>query len=340
MKSRIWLDFSTDKKANGSWEQLIRRLHGRPENFKPPRGRRPSYLDEDGDEDLGAIRARFRSLQPALLGDARGVDLRRSDFLDSCMEYVDELRIREQPDEEALGTRVIGDCRKLVVVRDALVDWITLEMADGSRGEWGTMLTDTLERLLELKARPAEVTRWNDDWFGAHSVFVYETCLYIVAALIRAHGFDVLRTLFKTHYLMPETDRYGEENFCRFHRFHGHSRALSEALKAPEGRRYLSPEAELFKRSDQKRHRVQGHHGGRAAHVHGDLGERGRLVVSGNAELRRAQLGATAVSAGNAACGFPEGRVRGRVRRRGCPTAGRKGMGRRPSCRSTVRRRA
>ena len=30
MKSRIWIDFSTEEKANGSWERLIRLLHGRP----------------------------------------------------------------------------------------------------------------------------------------------------------------------------------------------------------------------------------------------------------------------------------------------------------------------
>ena len=51
------------------------------------------------------------------------------------MEYADELRIREQPDEQALGARVIEDCRKLVVVRDAIVDWVALEMSAGNRDE-------------------------------------------------------------------------------------------------------------------------------------------------------------------------------------------------------------
>ena len=248
MKSRIWLDFSTNEKVNESWERLIRLLHGRPEHVKPQRGQRPSYLDEAPDQNLGVIHARFRSLESAVLGDARGVDLRRSDFLDACMKHADELRIREHPGGEALGTRIVRDCRKLMVVRDALVDWVALEMGGGSQRELAAMLTGVLEKLLELKARPEEVTQWNNEWFGAHSVFVYETFLYVVAALVRAQGFDVLRTVFKTHYLLPETDRYGEESFCGFDKFYGYSRALSETLQTPNGQRYLSPAAELLKR--------------------------------------------------------------------------------------------
>ena len=247
MKSRIWIDFSSEEKANASWERLIRLLHGRPQHAKPPVGSRPKYLEEDAEAESGLIRARFRSLETAVVGEGRDVGIRRSDFLDACMEYADELRIRENPDEQALGARVIEDCRKLVVVRDAIVDWVALEMSAGIRDELPPMLTVVLERLLKMKARPAEVTRWSDDWFGAQSVFVYETFLYVVATLIREQGFHVVRSVFETHYMLPETERHGE-SFGRFDRFQGHSRPLSTELIAPNGQRYLSAEAELFKR--------------------------------------------------------------------------------------------
>ena len=41
MKSRIWIDFSSEEKANASWERLIRLLYGRPQHAKPPVGSRP-----------------------------------------------------------------------------------------------------------------------------------------------------------------------------------------------------------------------------------------------------------------------------------------------------------
>ena len=247
MKSRIWIDFSTEEKANASWERLIRLLYGRPQHGKPLLGRRPRYLDERVEGETGVIRARFRSLESAVLSDRQDVGLRRSDFLDACMDYADELRIRESPDEGTLAVSVIDDCRKLVVVRDALVDWVALEMGAGIRDDLPPVLTGVLERLLEMKARPDELNGWNDDWFGAQSLFVYETFLYVVATLIREQGFHVIRSVFDTHYVLPETERY-EESFGRFDRFKGHSRPLSTVLTAPNGRSYVCADAELLKR--------------------------------------------------------------------------------------------
>ncbi|MCY4651768.1 MAG: TIR domain-containing protein [Dehalococcoidia bacterium] len=248
MKSRKYLDFSTDEKANGAWEQLLRLLHGRPEHVKPPIGQRPSYLDTDSGEHVGVIHGRFRSLETAILTKARGVDLRRSEFLGECIKYADELRFVGSPDESTLRDRVLGDFRKLVVVRNVLTNWIMLEMAGGSQGELATKLTRVLEELLELKVRPAGLQQWIGDRLGVHSAFVYETFLYVVAALIRTGGFDVLRSVFQANYLRPETERYEDVSFGGFGLFHARSNALSEALNTPDGRRYLSPEAELFKR--------------------------------------------------------------------------------------------
>ena len=134
MKSRVWIDFSTEEKANASWERLIRLLYGRPLHTKPRLGSAPIYLEEDVEGNSEVIRARFGSLKSAVLEGGRNVKVRRSHFLDACMEYADGLRVREHSEEPTLGRKVIEDCRRLVVVRDALVDWIMLEVAAGAAG--------------------------------------------------------------------------------------------------------------------------------------------------------------------------------------------------------------
>ena len=162
--------------------------------------------------------------------------------------------------------------------------------------------------MLELKERPAEVRQWSQAWSGGQSVFVYETFLYVVAALIRGEGFDVLRSVFETQYMLPETARYGG-SFGRFDRFQGHSEVLSTALATPDGRRYLSAEGGAYQTSsDQNRHPVQGDHGGRTARLYGRPDEGRYLVVSGVATLRGLQLGSAVLSARDQACRFREAR--------------------------------
>ena len=248
LRSRIWIDFSTDEAVNDNWERLVRLLYGRPLHVKPRLGPRPSYLDVEDDGDSGVIRARFASLATAVWGKSGDVRARRDDFLDACVGYADELRVRQAPDEGSLGSIVLEDCRKLTLARDGIVDWVGLEAGIMPEGKFTELLVEVLERLLELKSRPVELGRWQDDWFGAHAVFVYETFLYVVASLLQAGRLEVLHAMFRTHYLKPRAERYGAGSFDRFGAFYGDCGALGETLR-PDGRgRYLSAAAELVKR--------------------------------------------------------------------------------------------
>ena len=90
------------------------------------------------------------------------------------------------------------------------------------------------------------MNRWNDAWFEAHSVFVYETFLYIIASLIKTQLFDTLHEVFAAHYFIPVTERYRNKVFDTFTAFCGRSEALQSVL-APEGRKLRSPAAEFIK---------------------------------------------------------------------------------------------
>ena len=75
--------------------------------------------------------------------------------------------------------------------------------------------------------------------------------LYIITALLKTGSYSDLHNIFFSHYLRPQTERYGEETFDRFDRFYAHSDILNDVL-APEGRRLYSPAAELIKRQAQR----------------------------------------------------------------------------------------
>lgn len=247
LESRVWIDFSNEQKINANWEQLLRVLYDKPQFIKPEIGKAPSYITSDVPVPAIGSSAKFNSLKQAILEGKKGVGSYRSDFLDSCLSYADELRIRERPNVESIGEKVFEDANKLKIVRDPLVDWVLLEGESTPEEEFSGILIEFLEKIRELKSRPAEITSWNESWFEAHSVFVYEVFLYFVAALLKTRSYRVLHKIYTAHYLLPETERSGDRQFERFSSFYGYSETLQPVL-APEGQRLYAPAAELLKR--------------------------------------------------------------------------------------------
>lgn len=101
--------------------------------------------------------------------------------------------------------------------------------------------------MIELKSRPPEITSYNDAWFGAHAIFVYETFLYIVAALIKTASFHTLHEIYTTHYLRPRESRNSDDPFDKFDTFYGYSEVINDAL-SNSGQHYYSAAAELISR--------------------------------------------------------------------------------------------
>lgn len=251
LKSRIWINFSSPEAVNGNWERLIRLLFGKPLHEKPKLGKPPAYISEDSVAPSSPARAKYAALRQTILQGKKGVAFYRRDFLDACIEYVDALRMRERPQVEDVGEKIVEDCGKLVHVRDHVVDWVLLESETIPSVEFSEALIALLEKLRELRSRPTEVTQWNNAWFEAHRLFVYETFLYVIAALLKTRSHEDLHNIFTSHYLLPSTERRGDERFDRFGAFYAYSETLNAVL-APAGQRLNSPAAELLKRQAQR----------------------------------------------------------------------------------------
>lgn len=247
LRSRIWIDFSSDEKVALNWERLIRSLFGKPIHVKPQLGKPPTYITDSETRSPSPATMKFNVLKAAILGRKQGLSRYRRDFLDSSIAYADSLRTRKQPDESSHAKKVLSDCKALKVVRDHITDWVLLESEAAPSTEFTEALIRTLERLRELKSRPREIKAWSEHWFEAHALFAYETFLYIVAALLKTESFAALHEIYTTHYLIPKMDRSGDANFESFDSFYAYSRTL-ETILAPEGQRLHSPAAELVQR--------------------------------------------------------------------------------------------
>jgi len=148
---------------------------------------------------------------------------------------------------DSIGAKILEDCEKLKIARNQIVDWVLLESDVKANGDFCESLLRLLEQLRELKSRPPQLNSWNDAWFEAHSVFVYETFLYITAALLKTGSCDTLHEIFTSYYLRPVSERYSGDKFDNFGCFYGYSEALQSVL-APAGKKLYSPSAELIKK--------------------------------------------------------------------------------------------
>lgn len=247
MKSIMWINFSSSEAENENWEQLIRLLYGKPQYVKPKKGKTPTYITSDVPTPTSEAFAKFNSLKQAILQGKKGIGHYRRDFIESCITYADNLRVRERPEVRSMGEKVLEDVSKLKAIRNHLCDWVLLESEISNESEFTEALIEVLEKLRELKSRPSEVNSWSDSWFEAHSIFVYETFLYIIAALVKTGSFKTLHEIYTSHYLMPTSERHGQSKFEKFDCFYGYSESL-QAVLAPQGQRLYSPAAELIKR--------------------------------------------------------------------------------------------
>ena len=227
--SRMWIDFSTSEAVEDHWKDLIHRLYDKPLYQIPQLGEIPGYIREDSAPPSIPALAKYSTLRQAILGDKKGIELYRKDFLDACIDYADSLRVRERPNLDTLGEKVLEDCGKLLHVRNHIVDWVLLESKVAPSKEFSEALNDTLERLRGLKSAPIESHRSQHTWLGAHYLFVYETFLYLVAALLETRAYEDLHNIFTSRYLRPVSARGATNPFYRFDTFRTQSETLSAA---------------------------------------------------------------------------------------------------------------
>ncbi len=131
-------------------------------------------------------------------------------------------------------------------LRDQLVDWLLLEARLPDTQELETLLVKFLERILGLKYKPPELNSWNDAWFDAHCIFVYEMFLYVVAVLVKADRPQLIHEVLTTHYILPDSEAHRNRDFGTSEEFYTYSHILENRNERLNLRR-ISPIADLIK---------------------------------------------------------------------------------------------
>lgn len=201
LAGRLYTDLSDPRHETEYYQQLLRRLHGKPERAKPPLGAPPSYLDEAAPA-LGTGTARIQ-FEDAVL---RGRPYHRaalSEYLDRLADAFAAERIRGQDvvDGAALLGRVRASITAFTPYRDEFAGLVAFV---------GTHLVehepyDRLHRFFEQIAAARygiRQERWDPDAeFENLNFLMRELALYAIAQLLRAEQFSGLGRVLAPYYV-------------------------------------------------------------------------------------------------------------------------------------------
>lgn len=244
LSSRIYIDFSSEQSLNENWEQLVRCIYGQPQYQKPQLGKKPSYLSEESNLPASPIYAKFSMLKQAIINDKKNQHLYQDDFINACLEFVDNLRTRTVPTGN-VGSLIIDGYTKLKVVRNYLIDWIALELKVSPSIDISNLFIDLLEKFAEFRCRPKELNQWQEVWLDAHRLFLLDFVYYLIAILIKCDRFDLIHKLLLEKYYIYNDYTYQKEyrDFSTF--YYGGNENINQAL----GKQYYSPAAELIRKN-------------------------------------------------------------------------------------------
>ncbi len=229
LKTRIWIDLSSPEKLNENWERLIRTLYGKPALVKPQIGATPSYITENREVIESPAQFKFIAFKESFMKGKPGIKLYREDFLNSCIDIINNTRIRTDPSGN-IG-HLLTIVKELNPIKNLIIDWIQFESSNESILGIIDDLKYFFEQLLEMKARPNEVQSWNEHWFDAHAHFVYEVFVYSIATLLKTRNYKVINELLTNDYLLPLNLRRNGEEFSDFTSFWSYCEILRPVIQ-------------------------------------------------------------------------------------------------------------
>ena len=235
LKSKIYFDLSDPRRFESAYEDLIRDLSGRPRHAKPPLGRLPTFLLEEGRRPAATTYA-LRAFEDAVLHDRRHAAGLARDYLValegewSALSGAlrndlanDSHSIQADDPQQRKAAMVWRRCEELLPLRDEFTDFVAFAAQYGGDRRIFDELPLFFERALRLCRLQSA-----DNQLVAFAL--KEAFLYAIVVLVAAERFEAAASLLSRYYRDPSKESYDANNFVRFGFFDGSLEGLKNGL--------------------------------------------------------------------------------------------------------------
>jgi hypothetical protein len=198
MKSRMYIDLSSDEKMAENYEKLLRAVLNKPMYEEPAIGKPPAFLIEERRIST-QTGFKLQMLKGAVLNDKPTVKGLTAEYLRSFTEAAEEFRFKTEEYESLSDETVKSSIHRFLPYRDEFVDsilFVSLYVYDSTAYR---SVFEFFESLLPYQNPPLLASGF--DHLGDNFRFILrEMFLYMIAALIRNEKFETADIFMRQQY--------------------------------------------------------------------------------------------------------------------------------------------
>ena len=230
VKSRQFVDLSSDEKFEGGYDQLLRDIYDKPRFQRPPIGRMPSYLEADIPVMLPTSN-KVKGIKAAIMAANPNTHLLIRDYLDLFLSTLLDYKIDYHTlDNNSFIDVIEKSIGEMLPLKDDFLDFVMTVV--GTQYLTKELLSDFFERMLQVYA-DNEISLYEGDsidsvCFDNYRYFNHDLFLSIVTLLLSKEQFEIVHELVSHHFCIIEEQRMSSPQEISFVRFRTYNYTLNK----------------------------------------------------------------------------------------------------------------
>ena len=243
VSSRFFIDLSATETLEENYEQLVRRIFGKPKHKRPPIGEEPSYIKEEEPTFLKTAH-KYRPLMDAIINGKTNVNGFLSDYFDLFNETLIDFLLDKDinPNNQPVDEVILLKFEQLKSLRNEYVNVITTYVKyHNIDNEWLFKIIENAYNSVNYKI--------DDSYYDNNNhlqLFLHEIFIYTITILLKHEKYESVSYLISNHYAIEREHREIEyQTYCWI--FNKYNRIFDEVRNQRLKLNRVSVSADLIK---------------------------------------------------------------------------------------------